>query len=131
MERTLWVVVYNAYVCACLVRCPLFRVFLSFVRAALPSPLIWGEEMRVTGLSCMLQRRPAQRHEVSFSCISLFLPPAGLHFSPLFCHTLSLIRPFLCVAPFLMTQHFCAKFPKIKEKVFWLYLVNSRKLSGI
>lgn len=55
--------------------------------------------MSVTGLSCMSQQRPARAGAETGGVISLhlslFLPPAGLSFSLLFCHTLSLSHPLL------------------------------------
>lgn len=61
--------------------------------------------MSVTGLSCMFQRRPARAGAETGGVISLhlslFLPPAGLSFSLLFCHTLSLSHPFLSSASLL------------------------------
>lgn len=60
---------------------------------------IKGEWASVTGLSCMFQQRPARAGAETGGVISLhlslFLPPAGLSFSLLFCHTLSLSHPFL------------------------------------
>lgn len=63
--------------------------------------------MSVTGLSCMFQQRPARARAETGGVISLhrslFLPPAGLSFSLLFCHTPSLSQPFLSSVSLLLS----------------------------
>lgn len=58
--------------------------------------------MSVTGLSCMFQRGPARASAETGGVISvhlsLFLPPAGLSFSLISCHTVSLSYLFLSCA---------------------------------
>lgn len=95
------------------------QVVVSFTQDP-PSWRVWREAKRVwqgCHVCCRPgRRRPTQRHEVSYSYISLFLPPAGLSIPPLSCHTLSLTPPFLRLAPSLMTLRLCANFQKIKEE---------------
>lgn len=75
--------------------------------------------MSVTGLSCVLQRRPAMADTETRGVIFIYLSFSATSWTylvSLSCHTLSLVHPFLCIASSLMTLHFCANFLKIKDR---------------
>lgn len=61
------------------------------------------------------RRGPVRRQEVSYPYISMFLPPAGLSISLLFCHTLSLSHPFPSSVSLLYS---CVTFPLSHTELF-------------